>query len=96
MSVEEKIDAERQKLFSSEDKKGQLVTYEVFLKWKADKQRKRQEDIETKKKEDEKKNKGGKQHLLSGRALFQFDPTLFVDDDEAADEKIYHEREEVQ
>jgi hypothetical protein len=52
--------------------------------------------VEKKKKEDEKKSKtGGKQHLLSGRALFQFDPTLFVDDEEAADEKIYNEREEV-
>jgi hypothetical protein len=58
-----------------------LVTYEVFLKWKEEKQRKRAEEMEKKKKEDEKKGRaGGKQHLLSGRALFQFDPTLFVDD----------------
>jgi len=65
--------------------------------WKEEKKRVRAEEVEKKKKEDEKKNKGsGKQHLLSGRALFQFDPTLFVDDEEAADEKIYHEREEVE
>jgi hypothetical protein len=30
--------------------------------------------------------------VLSGRALFQYDPTLFVDDDEAADENIYDNR----
>lgn len=43
MTIEERIDAERQKLFSSESKKGQLVTYEVFLKWKEEKQRRKVE-----------------------------------------------------
>lgn len=84
-------------LFASDAKKGQLVTKEVFLKWKEEKKLRKAEEADKKKKEEEKKNKGGgKQHLLSGRALFQFDPTLFVDDDEAVDEKIYHDREEVE
>lgn len=29
---------------------------------------------------------------MTGRALFKFDPTLFIDDEEAADEKVYIER----
>jgi len=41
LTIEEKIDAERQKLFASEAKKGQLVSYEVFLKWKDEKQRRK-------------------------------------------------------
>lgn len=87
MTVEERIDLERQKLFSSEEKKGQLVTLEVFLRWKEEKMKKKAEEAEKKKKDEEKKTKagGGKQHLLSGRALFQFDPSVFVDDEEAAD-----------
>ena len=31
---------------------------------------------------------------MSGKALFKYDPTLFKDDDEAADENIYAERNE--
>jgi hypothetical protein len=36
-------------------------------------------------------SKGGS-NILSGRALFKFDPTLFQDDEAAAD--VYEEREE--
>jgi hypothetical protein len=32
--------------------------------------------------------------ILSGRALFKFDPTLFQDDEAAADSNIYEERNE--
>jgi len=32
--------------------------------------------------------------ILSGRALFKYDPTLFQDDEAAADAQIYEEREE--
>lgn len=31
---------------------------------------------------------------MSGRALFKYDPTLFKDDEEAADADIYEERNE--
>lgn len=82
-SIEQQIDEARQKI----GKKGQLVTLDIFNKWKEEKRIRKAEEAEKKKKEEEKKGKAqGKQHVLSGRALFQFDPTLFVDDDEAADE----------
>lgn len=29
---------------------------------------------------------------MSGRALFEFDSTIFVDDENAADQKIYEDR----
>jgi len=55
--------------------------------------KRKQEESEKKKKEDEKKGKAsGRLHLLSGKALFQFDPTLFVDDEDAADERVLNER----
>lgn len=81
--MEKQIDEARQKI----GKKGQLVTLDIFNKWKEEKRLRKAEEAEKKKKEEEKKGKAqGKMHVLSGRALFQFDPTLFVDDDEAADE----------
>jgi hypothetical protein len=45
-------------------------------------------------KEEEKKAGSKKSHILSGRALFKYDPTLFTDDEEAADVDTYEEREE--
>jgi len=50
LTIEEKIDAERQLLFSSEEKKGQLVSYEVFLRWKEEKKKVKAEEVEKKKK----------------------------------------------
>ena len=38
-------------------------------------------------------SKGG-HNILSGKALFKYDPTLFQDDEEAAGQEIYEEREE--
>jgi hypothetical protein len=38
-------------------------------------------------------SKGG-MHILSGRALFKFDPTLFKDDEEAVGMEVYEERNE--
>jgi hypothetical protein len=35
--------------------------------------------------------KGGKNTVMSGKALFKYDPTLFKDDEQAADEKFYEE-----
>jgi len=32
--------------------------------------------------------------MLSGRALFKFDPTLFADDDDAVEGDAYDERDE--
>lgn len=38
-------------------------------------------------------SKGGS-GILSGRALFKYDPTLFQDDEAAADQDLYEERNE--
>lgn len=44
-------------------------------------------------KEEAKKGAKGT-NVLSGKALFKYDPTLFKDDEDAVDEDIYEEREE--
>lgn len=44
---------------------------------------------------EESKKAGSKGHnILSGKALFKYDPNLFQDDENAAEEDIYEEREE--
>jgi len=45
-------------------------------------------------KEEAKKAGSKGTNILSGRALFKYDPTLFKDDEEAADENVYVERDE--
>lgn len=67
------------------NKSSPLVTFEVFLKWKEDRKLKKQAEIERRRKEEEKKSKE-KRTLRTGRQLFNYDPTLFVDDEEAADD----------
>lgn len=62
-----------------------MVTFEVFMKWKEDKKLRKEADAAKKKVEEEKKNKN-KGQLRTGRELFTYDPTLFVDDEEAAAE----------
>ena len=49
------------------------------MEWKKRKEEKRILDIEKKKKEEEKKSKN-KGQLKTGKELFTYDPTLFVDD----------------
>ena len=60
-------------------KLGPLVTYEVFMKWKEDRKIKKEADHQKKKADEDKKNKN-KGQLRTGRELFTYDPTLFVDD----------------
>ena len=60
-------------------KLGTLVTYEVFMKWKEDRRIKKEADHQKKKADEDKKNKN-KGQLRTGRELFTYDPTLFVDD----------------
>lgn len=67
-----------------------LVTLEVFMRWKEDKIKRKREEEEKKKKEEEKKSKN-KGNLRTGKELFTYDPTLFIDDDEAAAD--YDERD---
>lgn len=64
------------------------MTLETFNKWKEQQRAKKEAEILAKAQEVAKQ--GGKaKGLLSGRALFTFDPSLFVDDDEAAGNDAY-------
>lgn len=65
---------------------GTPVTEESFARWKEARRLRRLEENAKKVQEEQKKKKGGKGlSVLSGKALFEYDPTLFVDDDEAMD-----------
>lgn len=97
--IEDAIDEQREKLKSS----GTKMTKEMFFTWKEERAKKRENDKLKTENETKKKGINGSQtkggvknnnHALSGRALFQYDPTLFVDDDEAVDEAVYEDREE--
>lgn len=83
-TLEEKIEEQRKALDLS---KCTPITLELFQKWKADKELRRVAEVETKRKEAEKKAAGSGMGVMSGRDLFRYDPSLFVDDDEADDEE---------
>ena len=55
------------------------MTLETFNEWKQTKRRKKMEELEESNKAAMKKGKGSR--TLSGRALFHYDPSLFVDDE---------------
>jgi len=44
--------------------------------------------------EEAKKAKSKKSNIMSGKALFTYDPTLFKDDDDAVDDDLYEEANE--
>jgi len=73
LTLEEKIEEERAALEST---KLTPVTLETFNDWKRRKAEKKQKDLEDKMKEEVKKAKGS-HNILSGKALFKYDPTLF-------------------
>jgi len=75
ISIEEEIDNERDKV---ERASGTMITLERFLKWKEQRRVRKEKEEEIKVKEEIKKAQSkGKQHLISGRALFAYDPMLF-------------------
>jgi len=83
--ITEQIEAERAKLPSG----GTPVTAETFAKWKAERDAKRAAEVKARVEEELKKSTGGGvggSKLLSGRALFTYDPSIFVDDAEAGAE----------
>jgi hypothetical protein len=92
LTLEEKIEEERAALLSTNLTP---VTLESFNDWKRRKAERKQKELEERMKEESKKagSKGG-HNILSGKALFKYDPTLFKDDDNAADEAIYEERDD--
>ncbi|CAI5740363.1 unnamed protein product [Peronospora farinosa] len=90
ISIEEIIEQQRAKLGPNG---GTPVTEETLAKWKADKQARKKAD-ETKRLKEQAKKTGGR-GIMSGRALFTFDPTLFRDDADADDEAYsVHSEEE--
>ena len=62
------------------------MTLQVFTKWKEDRRKKKEAEKKKKKDDDDKKVKQKGGQLRTGRELFTYDPTLFVDDEEAAAE----------
>jgi len=84
-SVEDQIELERKLLDRT---KGTMVTPETFKAWKEKKKAEKQAElVQTAK--DAQKKPGGRGHGLSGRALFAYDPTLFIDDADAAGDDAY-------
>ncbi|CAD8053571.1 unnamed protein product [Paramecium sonneborni] len=90
--LEEEIDEQ----ISNLQKGGTKITKEVFEKWKQERNEKKKLEAEKQKLEEQKK-KGAKQagnnSQMTGRALFVYDPGLFIDDDEA--EKDYEREEQI-
>lgn len=96
-TLEEKIEAERMAL-SSEGLTP--VTKESFFAWKARRAERKQKELEDKMREEElklvSKGKGGtggakRNNIMSGRALFAYNPDLFQDDDNAGAADDYTE-----
>ncbi|ETM46570.1 hypothetical protein L914_08563 [Phytophthora nicotianae] len=81
ISIEEIIEQQRAKLGPNG---GTPVTEETLAKWKADKLARKKAE-EAKKLKEQAKRTGGR-GIMSGRALFTYDPSLFRDDADADDE----------
>jgi len=89
-SIEEIIEEKRSQLPPG----GTPVTLETFKAWKEKREADRLAKVESDRAEAAKKG-GGKFTGLSGRDLFTYDASLFVDDADAADADEYDERSEV-
>lgn len=89
MTLEEIVEKERAKILE-----GTKVTLESFIKWKQFKKEQKEKEEERKKKLQEqsfKKHGTG----ISGKALFEINANLFIDDEDAADLDEYKVNEEV-
>jgi hypothetical protein len=85
-SIEDQIEVERKLLDRT---KGTMVTPETFKAWKEKKKAEKQAELFQTAKEAQKKVGGRSHGGLSGRALFAYDPTLFIDDADAAGDDAY-------
>lgn len=92
-TIEDIIEEQRAKL-ALDGKQGTPVTAESFATWRKAKLEKKQADAEERMRLEALKKKGGKGlSVLSGKELFNFNASLFVDDDGALndeDEKLYN------
>lgn len=78
-------------------KKGTPVTEETLKVWLEKKRQRRAEESKKLVEAELRKRKGGKGlSVLSGRDLYEFNKELFVDDENAADEKETQKSEEPQ
>eukprot|EP00607_Mallomonas_marina_P004150 CAMPEP_0182425472 /NCGR_PEP_ID=MMETSP1167-20130531/11910_1 /TAXON_ID=2988 /ORGANISM="Mallomonas Sp, Strain CCMP3275" /LENGTH=357 /DNA_ID=CAMNT_0024606233 /DNA_START=156 /DNA_END=1226 /DNA_ORIENTATION=+ len=85
-TIEDLIEEQRARL-AAEGRRGTPVTAETFAKWRADKLARKQAEAEARLKAEQSKKKGSKGlSVLSGKELFNFNASLFVDDDGAIDE----------
>ena len=83
LDIAEQIEIERQRLDIS---KCTPVTEERLKEWMDKRKRQRDAEIEAERQESLKKSGNKGPVLLSGRSLFQLDPSLFKDDENAADD----------
>lgn len=84
-TIEDVIEEQRAKL-ALEGKKGTPITSETFAKWRASKLARIQAEAEARMKaESTKKGKAKGLSVLSGKQLFNYDSSLFKDDDQALD-----------
>ena len=91
-TLEDLIEEQRAKL-QEQGVPGTPVTEESFAAWKAAKAERKRREVEEKVKAEQTKKKGGKGlAVLSGKELFNYDSTLFKDDDGAINKD--QEREE--
>lgn len=89
--IEEVIERERAALTGT----GPKVTLETFKLWKEKKEKDRRDAVEQARQAEAKRSgPSGSLAVLSGRDLFTYDPSLFVDDAAAAGEDDYQEDEE--
>jgi len=89
-TLEEIIEERRKNITGA----GTPVNAETFKAWKQMKEAERMEKVEEDRKALAKKTGGQGLAAMSGRDLFSYDASLFVDDDGAASEGAYDEREE--
>jgi len=75
--LEEILEQERAKLMTRTP-----LTLETFLKWKEIKREREAKEKEERIKKESSTNKGSSS-MRSGREMFEYDPSLFIDDDEA-------------
>lgn len=86
LDIAEQIEIERTRLDIS---KCTPVTEERLKEWMATRKKQRDAEIEAERAAAAKKSSGRVGQALSGRSLFQLDPSLFKDDDDAADDDVF-------
>jgi len=89
MTIEDEIEQQRQQMFSklkAEGKKPTPVTESTFNAWLEAKRKKRADEARKLVEAEMRKKKGGKGlSILSGRDLYVYNQSLFVDDENATD-----------